>query len=436
VRILIDGMNLALEQGTGVATYARMLAACIRREGHEVCVLYGRDMPAHADPALREAAFFDAAEAPRRSRLRQWGDFLRGLRPVTPVTITATGAVLRPPGDPRFPEGATLLNHRSLFQQALSRFRNGMGFLEVAVPADVAVAHWTFPMPVRAINAPNVYTIHDLVPLKLPYATLDSKPFHHRLLGEIARSADAIATVSEASRDDILDLLPIAPGKVVNTSQAVAPPDLCGAEDAAGDAVALTRFAERRGPDGATCALFAPQGYFLFVGAIEPKKNVGRIIEAHHASGVEAPLVIAGRRGWLCDAEMRAIARSPRIVHLDYVSRSELALLMRQCRALLFPSLYEGFGLPVVEAFLSGAPVIGSTVGACAEIAGDAAMLVDPYDIAALRAAILAFDAPDWPTLRADYAARGRRRAEAFSVGRVAPGLAAFHADVAARRLL
>ncbi|WP_333834387.1 glycosyltransferase family 4 protein [Rubrimonas sp.] len=420
MNILLDGMNLGLEQGTGVATYARALIACLRAEDHGVGVLYGREAPAHADPVLREAAFFDAGAPARNSRLRRWSAFAQALRPVTPVEIPATGHVLRPRGDRRFPEGAEYLNHPGLFRLAVNRFRMGLGFLEVRVPERFDVVHWTFPMPVRAANRPNLYTVHDIVPLKLPYATLDVKRVHRRLLAEIARNAAAIVTDSETSRADILALLNIPEERVIDASVPVSLPVELLARDPADVAAELRGIAETRGPDGRARRLFESGGYYLFVGAIEPKKNLARMIEAYLAADVSEPLVVAGRRGWLCDAEMRLIERSPRIVHLDYVTLRQLVTLMQGARALLFASVYEGFGLPVIEGFLCGTPVVTAAIGSTAEIAGDAAILVDPYDVGAMRDVIRRLSGPDWPSLRSELSARGRVRAAAFAPERVA----------------
>src|SRR5262249_41613139 len=133
------------------------------------------------------------------------------------------------------------------------------------------------------------------------------------------------------------------------------------------------------------------QDYLLFYGALEPKKNVRRLIDAYLISGVEVPLVMVADGGWQKGAHLQPRARqcgseqggkpSPRRVHrLDYVSRSNLVTLIRGARAVVFPSLYEGFGLPVLEAMTLGTPVVASRESSLPEIAGDTALLVDPYD--------------------------------------------------------
>jgi glycosyltransferase involved in cell wall biosynthesis len=145
----------------------------------------------------------------------------------------------------------------------------------------------------------------------------------------------------------------------------------------------------------------------LFYGAIEPKKNIGRLIQGYLGASVETPLVIAGRDGWMSESELRLlfddhirsliqidrVTRVQRkVIRLDYVPFPLLVSLIRGAKAILFPSLYEGFGLPVLEGMLCQTPVLTSTQGAASEVAGDAALLVDPYDTREIRDGILRLD--------------------------------------------
>ncbi|MGH7109038.1 MAG: glycosyltransferase family 4 protein, partial [Stellaceae bacterium] len=175
----------------------------------------------------------------------------------------------------------------------------------------------------------------------------------------------------------------------------------------------------------------------LFYGALEPKKNLARLIEAYLASGVAVPLVVVLGGGWHNETETRLLAAHsanaagaesgrPRIRRLDYLGFSTLVTLIRGARAVVFPSLYEGFGLPVLEAMALGAPVLASREGALPEIAGDAALLVDPYDGEAIRRAITTIVAD--ADLRAELSRRGRRRADEFSLARYRERMAALYA--------
>jgi glycosyltransferase involved in cell wall biosynthesis len=174
-------------------------------------------------------------------------------------------------------------------------------------------------------------------------------------------------------------------------------------------------------------------GYFLFFGAIEPKKNLGRLIEAYLAADLATPLVIAGPKAWKADAELRLLdsvhgARllaQGRIRLLGHLPGSQLMTLVRGAKAVLFPSLYEGFGLPAVEAMALGAPVLASTAGALSEVVSDAGLLVDPYDGEAMTRALRQLDTDG--DLRARLRAAGPVRAQAFSLQAYQTRLGALH---------
>ena len=149
---------------------------------------------------------------------------------------------------------------------------------------------------------------------------------------------------------------------------------------------------------------------------MEPKKNIGRLVEAYLTSGVKTPLIVVGGRAWLEDGEMGLFESSlatDRVRRYDYLPRQLLLSLVRGARATLFPSIYEGFGLPVLESMALGTPVLTSNSGALAEVAGDAALLVDPLDVRGIKRGIQALDADE--AMREAFAARGLGQAEKFS---------------------
>jgi glycosyltransferase involved in cell wall biosynthesis len=183
-------------------------------------------------------------------------------------------------------------------------------------------------------------------------------------------------------------------------------------------------------------------GPFLFVGTLEPRKNLPRLLEAYRrfrdqaeaAGGPPPPdLSLVGGRGWgdsalrgpLCALERRGALRLE-----GYCQPARLWELYGAARALLFPSLHEGFGFPILEAMAAGLPVLTSDRGAMREVAGDAALLVDPEDSEAIAAALVRLDRD--ATLRARLIARGRERAQAWSWERTAEATAAVYAEVVA----
>jgi alpha-1,3-rhamnosyl/mannosyltransferase len=174
-------------------------------------------------------------------------------------------------------------------------------------------------------------------------------------------------------------------------------------------------------------AALAPLGlvygaYVLFLGTLEPRKNIGRLLEAAMKAGADVgPLVLAGVDGWGND-ELRPriadLARQGRVRPLGYVPETLRPTLLGGARAFIYPSLYEGFGLPPLEAMACGTPVVTSDVSSLPETVGDAALLIDPLDVDGLAGAIRRLW--DDEALRRDLRARGLARAREFSWERTA----------------
>lgn len=167
-------------------------------------------------------------------------------------------------------------------------------------------------------------------------------------------------------------------------------------------------------------AIRLPQTYLLFVGTIEPRKNLMAILEAHDIARGRCPdlppLVIVGGKGWRdsrVSDELAKRRRGGEIVLLGYVPDEAMPGIYARAEFLLFPSLYEGFGMPIVEAMAAGCPVVTSDRGAMAEAAGDAAFLVDPASTASIAAAIVELHSD--PALRAVLVTEGLSRAQDFT---------------------
>ena len=210
----------------------------------------------------------------------------------------------------------------------------------------------TFRAPVSA-RAPLVVTVHDLALLRHPSAF----PSWHRTTGAMAlrggvQAADAVVEVSAFTRDELVALLGVPVERIRVVPNGVDPVFTAEGPAAEGD-------------------------YVLAVGTLEPRKNLAAAVEAARLAGVD--LRVAGAAGW---GEVAAEG------WVGEPTDGELAALLRGARCLVYPSLYEGFGLPVLEAMACGTPVVTSRGGATEEVAGGAAVLVDPRDPASVAAGI------------------------------------------------
>jgi glycosyltransferase involved in cell wall biosynthesis len=420
--ILCEVDNLTLKAGTGIATYGRNLAGAARRLGHEVDGLIGVERGlSRNDRRLNEILAFDAAAIQPESFLDTAMRYARypvnALGGIRPVEVSRSGLVVGPVAE-NFRVFDRLYAATRLMDRAAAHFKIYGRLAQLRFEASPWLFHATQPAPLAVMGSANIYTIHDLVPLRLPYTTSDDKRYFYRMLSTLARTADRIVTVSEHSRRDIIEFLNVDERRIVNTYQAVEIPEsvLQSPDDEVADDLAKAfglEFGE----------------YFVFCGAIEPKKNVSRLIDAYVASGTKRPLILTGSKGWHNEDDMRkihdgrfvsfrmegnAFVRRRQVRHLPYLPRRQLLHLMKGARALLFPSIYEGFGLPVVEAMLLGTPVVTSNLSSLPEVAGDAAVLVDPYSVDSIRRAIEAVDADQ--DLRRDLAIRGHVQAARFSI--------------------
>lgn len=418
MRIGIDGYNLALPQGTGIASYGRTLAGALRGGGHRIEGVFGID--AGAEPHMREVLFFDRlgreVHSTRRQQRREARRITRAALPFVPTraaVVPLTDRVEHDAFADRLPVFDRLLTSPLLFEVAHRRFRTYRRFVRLRLPDPPEIMHWTYPVPIELVGARNIYTMHDIVPLKLPHTTLDGKEMYRSLLARCIERAAQVCTVSEASRSDIIAEFGVAADRITNTYQAAPPFPGFQARDPASDAAAVGRVLG-----------LEPQGYFLFFGAVEPKKNVGRLIEAFLSLEGDTPLVLVGGKGWQSESELRLLDQGPertaalsrRVRRLEHLPRGLLLQLIRSARAVVFPSIYEGFGLPVLEAMQLGTPVLTSRTSSLPEVAGDAALLVDPYDVRAIAAGMRALDTDD--ALRARLARAGPVQAERFAGSR------------------
>lgn len=271
-----------------------------------------------------------------------------------------------------------------------------------------------------------VVTIHDCIhlmfPEYLPYRV--AKVYAQRMMGSAARRADRILTVSESSKRDILRFFPVDPDKITVIYNAI--DERFGTPPAE---AAMTRVRERY-------QLEDP--FVLYVGNVKPHKNVERLIDAfalvRQRRGDGLKLLIIGDEISKFQTLRRAVHRHQLHRHvrfLGFVGEDTLAVLYRLAGVFVFPSLYEGFGLPPLEAMACETPVITSNVSSLPEVVDDAALLVDPYSAEAIAEAILRVLSD--PALAADLRRRGLARARGFSWERSVERTLRIYRDVADR---
>ncbi len=292
------------------------------------------------------------------------------------------------------------------------RLREVLGMpatLEALVgPVDVFHAtNFLLTHPVE--RAKRVVTFHDLTVLLFPQWHPARRLREMRVgLPVSAAVADRIIAVSQATKDDVVKHLAVDPARVTVVPLAV--------DDS-------FRPLPRPEIEAALAPLgLVPGGYWLFLGTREPRKNLGRLLDAVIAAGDEVgPLVLAGADGWGTDdlrPRIAGLARQGRVRSLGYVPAALRPPLLCGARVFVYPSLYEGFGLPPLEAMACGTPVVTSNVSALPETVGDAALLVDPMDVDALADAVRRLWRDE--ALRGDLRARGTPRARDFSWERTA----------------
>lgn len=296
----------------------------------------------------------------------------------------------------------------------------------------LALALELLPLRPRVVHSPDfipplrlgwrsVITVHDLGFLHFPDTLTPASRRYYGQIRRAVREADHIIAVSRCTRDDLQRLLGVDPARISVILEA-ADPSFCPVEPAA----ALAAARRRLGVD---------RPYLLFVGSFEPRKNLVTLLEAFALIRRERDVLLAlvGRRGWLYEPifeRLRALRLEPYVKIVEDIPHAALPPLYSAALALAFPSLYEGFGLPPLEAMACGCPVVASDRAALPEIIGDAGLLVPADDPTALAAALLRIISDE--RLRAELVQRGLARAGAFSWRRAALETLAVYREVAA----
>ncbi len=260
-----------------------------------------------------------------------------------------------------------------------------------------------YPLPL-ALPVPGVITVHDLS----NYTNPDVHTFRSALSGKLfpvyLRKARQIISVSHFTASQLKKHFPGEAHKITVIHQ--------------GNSERFQPLAHQNNLESVKSIYNLPPRFLLFLGTLEPRKNISRLLEAFALSSSSIPhsLVITGGKGWKYDNLLKRIASHPnrdRIHLTGYVDDNHLPALLSAAEFLVYPSILEGFGLPVLEAMACGTPVVTSDVSSMPEIAGDAAFLIDPYSINSISQGINLLGSNE--KLRENLSDKGLKRASLFS---------------------
>ena len=414
VDVLIDSYDLAVAEGTGIKSYGLQLISVLKEFGANPELLVSA-RTSH-NPLLAKSMLYDPPEKNERA-VQGWRRVLKQR-----IRLGSLKAIHVPPtnGDPGplvpesvFPYGmgcSVIFNcyraSRAIQEKAevISTFQTAKKY---------HVWHATQPLSLRHKNAVQITTIHDLIPILHPHLCDEARPLFYQRVEESIRNSRAIAVDSENTKADLLNHFHVPEEKIVVTH-------LCSrisAEDCDPRTVetAMKVFNLQR------------QNYILFVGTLDVRKNVCRLVQAYLSLESDQTLVLVGRKGWRFEEELKILSqmktgKGQDVRLLAYVPQPMLAALYAGASCLAFPSLAEGFGLPVLEAMVSGCPVVCSSTTSLPEAGGDAVEYVDPLSVESIASGLA--KVLNNPAYRQTLIARGREQARIFSRERFAEKIA------------
>ncbi len=336
VRVMLDARNIDMSQGTGIKTYGLALVSALKALNADISVLHGRNFSTKDD--IADILFFDYHGHKRKRRfrrLRYLPTLLKGVvgSPMPAMAIASEGSsqVILPSTEKPL-TGTTRYNAQNCFRTADLLFDVLRKTQRIEIPNKIDIWHSTYVLPITIVGAKKITTIHDCIPFRLPWTTLDDKQGLYDLFRKEIADSDLVITVSESSKADILSLFDVAPEKVHVTYEPVHLQTLRPEEELHLESVLRQAFN------------LNPKSYLLYVGAIEPKKNLPRLIDAYLKIDTEMPLVIAGKKAWLWRQELggyelhRAV-RQGRIKLVNYVTNEHLRYLYAGALFFTVPSL-------------------------------------------------------------------------------------------------
>lgn len=410
-KILVDSFNLGLQHGSGIKTYGATLLDAYKLLDYQVGILADNKFVQGKNPILDEVMFFDQQfNLPKiRFNSRLWDHYRDLSQLFRSKSITCFPLKITNPNINNYLSQAAAEKKYTYICNAFDAFHSANRYYSIfkrpvsfKLKNKPDIWHMTTPLPIKIKGAKTVVTIHDLIPLKVPFTTLDVKDNFYNLFKWICKSADLILSVSEQTKKDIMEIYHVPEEKIQVTWQSVKQINYQEDSDFETNYLNSNKIEKDK--------------YVLFVGNIEPKKNIKSLITAMSLVDENQKLVIVGKKAWLWKDQLKNLKKylkKKRVKFMDYIDDDDLAVLYRNATCLVFPSIYEGFGLPVLEAMQHDCPVICSGITSLPEVAGDAALYIDPYDYRDIRNKISAVI--NDTELRQSMIEKGRARVEFFS---------------------
>jgi glycosyltransferase involved in cell wall biosynthesis len=317
--------------------------------------------------------------------------------------------------DPNFnASNMTLRRSHPLVAKPLARIAWEQTVLPLALKeSDADLVHGLVNVLPLAMTVPGVVTVHDLSFVRMPEKLPPAKRFYlTRLCAASVAKASRVIAVSHQTADDLTSCFGVNPGKIEVVYNGVAARFCPGSASEADD------FRISNG---------LPERFLLYLGTLEPRKNLARLVDGYARwretvpAAQDVALVLAGAKGWYYDEIFRRVrdwGLEDEIHFPGFIPGTDLPGWYRAAEALVYPSLFEGFGLPVAEAMACGTPVICSDTPSLLEVAGDAALTFPAEDTAGLVQALCTFF--DQPELAAELSVRGLKRSRRFTWARAA----------------
>ncbi len=271
------------------------------------------------------------------------------------------------------------------------------------------------PRGIHKTGIPSVVTIHDLIFMRYPefYKPID-RNIYFRKIKYSCTAADKIIAISQQTRSDVETFFQVPPEKIEVIYQPVA-----------------AVFFDKQDSSGIASRFDIPSGYILSVGTLEPRKNQMALLQALHEEQIECPVVFVGKPTAYVSKMKKFIdekGMKNNVIFLSGLSEEELAFLYQHAVLSVYISVFEGFGLPVIEAMASGCPVITSSVSCLPETAGEAAVLCDPGNISDIGEKLNALLNDD--ALRKQLIEKGLMRAEIFHPGKYSKNLISLYTKI------